>query len=108
MRVLVARVLSPEGFDVEHAEGGLQCLARARQDPLPDVIVLDLSMPVLDGGEVLRLLRSDAATASIPVVILSALGFQRRNDPGLDAADAVIDKPFGVTELVDAVRDAVA
>jgi hypothetical protein len=41
-------------------------------------------------------------------VILSALGFQRRNDPGLDAADAVIDKPFGVTELVDAVRDAVA
>jgi diguanylate cyclase (GGDEF)-like protein len=63
--------LTLEGFDVELVHDGAEALQRATDDP-PDLIVLDVMMPVLDGVEVVRRLRAQAATAAIPVVMLTA------------------------------------
>jgi CheY-like chemotaxis protein len=63
--------LKQRGFDVVSATDGEEGLRLARTVPYPDVVLLDLLMPKVPGIEVLRALRADAATASIPVLILS-------------------------------------
>jgi two-component system, sensor histidine kinase and response regulator len=70
-RTLVAKLLSSRGHATRNAENGAQALVLANAQP-PDLIILDLTMPVMDGGETLRALRRETTTASIPVVILSA------------------------------------
>ncbi len=63
--------LRQRGFDVTTATDGEEGLRLARTEPLPDIILLDLLMPKMPGIDVLRALKTDSATASIPVVILS-------------------------------------
>src|SRR3954467_4732911 len=63
--------LRQRGFDVVAATEGDEGLRMARSEPLPDVVLLDLLMPKLPGIEVLRALKEDEATRSIPVLILS-------------------------------------
>jgi len=63
--------LRQRGFDVTAVTDGEEGLRLARVEPLPDIILLDLLMPKMPGIDVLRVLKADAATASIPVVILS-------------------------------------
>jgi DNA-binding response OmpR family regulator len=70
---LMEEVLSQQGYGVRSFQRGRLALAAAAQKP-PDLILLDVSMPEMDGYEVCRRLRSDAAHASIPVIFLSALG----------------------------------
>src|SRR5689334_2615449 len=73
LRRLLRHRLEARGFAVEEAEDGRQTLARLEDGPtLPDVLVLDAMMPSVDGFEVLRRLRADAATARLPVVMLTA------------------------------------
>jgi DNA-binding response OmpR family regulator len=89
-----------EGFDVDAATHGEDALAAAGRRP-PDVIVLDLMLPGLDGREILRRLREDPATAEVPALFLTARG---RDDaaPGEDAR--YLQKPFDTVELVATVR----
>jgi signal transduction histidine kinase/AmiR/NasT family two-component response regulator len=70
-RLLAAESLSAAGFEVIDADGGAAALARARDDH-PDIILLDLQMPVMDGAEVLARLKDDPSTEAIPVVALTA------------------------------------
>jgi diguanylate cyclase (GGDEF)-like protein len=96
--------LTLEGFDVELVHDGAEALQRATDDP-PDLIVLDVMMPVLDGVEVVRRLRAQAATAAIPVVMLTAKSLSADKVVGLTAgADDYIVKPFDTLELVARVR----
>ena len=96
--------LTLEGFDVELVHDGAEALRRATEEP-PDLIVLDVMMPVLDGVEVVRRLRSQAATASVPVVMLTAKSLSADKVVGLTAgADDYIVKPFDTLELVARVR----
>src|SRR5262249_8829595 len=82
------------------AEDGCQALTKARA-VLPDVILLDLMLPVMDGWEVCRHLRRDAATASIPIIILTAKGAEVDRVLGLElGADDYVTKPFSPRELV--------
>jgi CheY-like chemotaxis protein len=92
-RFLVGWVLKRQGHDVTVAENGAAGL-KAVQERAPDLVVTDIMMPVMDGIEFIRRLRSDPATAGIP--ILAASG-----DTHLaGAADAVLEKPYDDRRLV--------
>ncbi|MCW2670149.1 MAG: DNA-binding response regulator [Frankiales bacterium] len=96
--------LKARGFDVDVALGGREALSSASSRP-PDVVVLDLGLPDLDGLEVLEGLRG---WTSVPVIVLSAREDQREKVAALDAgADDYVTKPFGMDELLARVRAAV-
>lgn len=96
--------LTLEGFDVELVHDGAEALRRATEDP-PDLIVLDVMMPVMDGVEVVRRLRAQALTAAVPIVMLTAKSLSADKVVGLTAgADDYIVKPFDTLELVARVR----
>jgi DNA-binding response OmpR family regulator len=98
---VVARYLRREGFDVDYAADGATGLERALAT-LPDLVVLDLMMPGMDGFEVCRRLRE--ATA-VPVVMLTARGEEHDRIAGLDlGADDYVTKPFSPGELAARVR----
>lgn len=70
-----------------------------------DVILLDLIMPGMDGYEVLRRIRSNAATSAIPVIVLSALNMHEDIDKAMDmGANEYINKPLVMSKVVDAVK----
>ena len=88
------------------ATSGDQALKLAGEQP-PDVIILDLNLPVLGGLEVCRLLKSRAATAQVPIIMLTAMASESDRVTGLDAgADDYITKPFSLRELAARVRAA--
>jgi two-component system chemotaxis response regulator CheY len=96
-RFLVGRALRKQGHDVTVAENGAAGL-RAVREWVPDLVVTDVMMPVMDGVEFIRRLRGDPATAGIP--ILAASG-----DTHLaGAADAVLAKPYENHRLVTIVN----
>jgi DNA-binding response OmpR family regulator len=98
---VVARYLQREGFVVETVADGRTALDRALSEP-PDLVVLDLMLPGIDGLEVCRRLR---ALAPVPIVILTARGQESDRIIGLDlGADDYVSKPFSTKELVARVR----
>jgi DNA-binding response OmpR family regulator len=96
-----------EGYEVLTATSGEAGLAQARSAG-PDVVVLDVMMPGLDGIEVARRLRADTATKTIPIIMLSAKAQSADVQAGLEVADAYVTKPFEPLELLDEVADAMA
>ncbi len=100
LRELLTHKLSAAGYAVSSARNGGEALEQCRY-PLPDLVVLDAMMPITDGFEVLRRLKSDPATAAVPVIMLTAL--RREEDVvgalKLGAADYLV-KPFIPDELV--------
>lgn len=98
---VVTRYLEREGFSVESVGDGQEALARADAH-LPDLVVLDIMLPGLDGLEVCRRLRS---RAPIPVVMLTARGSEEDRVLGLDlGADDYVSKPFSPRELTARVK----
>ena len=98
---VVERYLQREGFAVEVVHDGLDGLRRAL-DSLPDLVVLDLMLPRLDGIELFRRLRQ---VAPIPVVMLTARGSEEDRVTGLElGADDYVAKPFSPRELTARVR----
>jgi DNA-binding response OmpR family regulator len=101
---LVQTALAAEGLEVIAASNGAEALL-AVDSQHPDLIVLDVAMPVLDGFETLRALRAKPETASLPVIMLTA----RQSDADVvkgwsTGADLYITKPFEVQELVLATK----
>jgi DNA-binding response OmpR family regulator len=98
---VVTRYLEREGFAVESVADGREALARADARP-PDLVVLDIMLPGLDGLEVCRRLRS---RAPVPVVMLTARGSEEDRVVGLDlGADDYVAKPFSPRELTARVK----
>jgi DNA-binding response OmpR family regulator len=98
VRLLISRILVERGFDVDQAANGEQALERLQQHR-PDLMVLDLMMPEVDGWEVLRRLR--AMPDAPPVVIVTALGDYAALSRGIrEGASAYIIKPFRFNELL--------
>ncbi len=96
--------LEKEGYRVESRGNGREALELI-QDKLPDLIVLDIMLPEMDGLEVCRRLRGNQKTASIPILILSARNEEFDKVLGLElGADDYMVKPFSVRELVARVR----
>lgn len=101
---LIELSLSLEGFEVEVVHDGEAALAAVLRDP-PDLVLLDVMMPRLDGVEVLRRIRSTPATAALPVLLLTAKSLSADKVVGLTAgADDYIVKPFDTLELVARVH----
>ncbi len=96
--------LQMEGFDVSVAHDGETALDSVLDNP-PDLVVLDLMMPTVDGVEVTRKLRASALTSALPIIMLTARGQTVDKVLGLTAgADDYIVKPFDTMELVARVR----
>ena len=97
---LVSHHLQREHYEVTTAADGESALSEARRR-LPDLIVLDLMMPGMDGLEVCRRLRADPRTMHIPIVMLTAKGEESDAVIGLSqGADDYVRKPFGIKELL--------
>jgi DNA-binding response OmpR family regulator len=104
LRALVAYRLESAGYEVLQAVDGQQAVDLAFERT-PDVVVLDLMMPKLDGYEVARRLRADERTLRVPVILLTSRSQERDVAAGFDAgANDYVTKPFSPAELQARVR----
>jgi DNA-binding response OmpR family regulator len=93
-----------EGFEVVLAHDGAEGVEVARAER-PDIIVTDIMMPRMSGIELVQALKEDAATAAIPIILLSAKAQTSDLKSGMDAgADDYVTKPFEPLDLVDRVN----
>jgi two-component system chemotaxis response regulator CheY len=107
-RSKVTSALRDAGIEVMEAEHGLEGLGKAIKDQ-PDLVLTDVNMPVMDGWQLLRLLRGRPDTKSVPIVFLTTLGSEQDRIRGYEAGvDDYIAKPFIDEELVARVRRVVA
>jgi len=103
-RALLRVVLERAGYEVRQVDNGADALAEILREP-PDVALLDIGMPELDGLEVTRRLRSEPVTALLPIILVTARGRLEDKVAGLDAgASDFITKPFEPAELLARVR----
>jgi DNA-binding response OmpR family regulator len=101
---LVERYLQKAGFSIELLSSGRDAL-KAIADRTPDLLILDLMLPHVDGLEICRSVRSDPRTAAIPIIILTARAEESERIVGLEiGADDYVAKPFSPNELVARVR----
>jgi DNA-binding response OmpR family regulator len=100
--------LGMDGFEVFSAENGVQALHEARSI-LPDVILLDLMLPDIDGGSVFEILQSQPSTADVPVIVVSALDgmIMRSKKPGHKPA-GFFQKPVDLKKLGECLRSVIA
>lgn len=101
---LIRLILGRRGFEVHGAAGGLEGIKMIRE-MLPDLILLDLMMPDMDGWEVYQQMKADTATRDIPVIVVTAKAQNIDKVLGLHIAkvDDYIAKPFSPQELMDSV-----
>ncbi|MEW5930278.1 MAG: response regulator [Gemmatimonadota bacterium] len=99
---LVAEMLGYAGFDVVRAHGGAEALVLARA-ARPDLVLLDVMMPDLDGRDACRALKMDAELRDVPVVLFSSADEQDVHWRGA-GADGFLQKPFSIRELPAFVR----
>jgi DNA-binding response OmpR family regulator len=105
IRQLIAVNLTLEGFHVETASDGQDCLERVGQ-ARPDVITLDVMMPRLDGWMTATKLRADESTRHIKIMMVTARAQEDDKKRGLGiGVDAYLTKPFDPAELIQMVRD---
>jgi DNA-binding response OmpR family regulator len=98
-RKVLQGLLAKQGYTLAFAESGQEALSKAIE-VVPDLILLDVMMPDMDGFEVCKRLRADQALAEVPVVMVTALDDQDSRLMGLEAgADDFISKPFNHVEL---------
>lgn len=105
LRELMSKKLISEGFKIDEAIDGEEGLKKL-QEIKPDLILLDLILPGLDGFEVLQRIKDDPGTASIPVLILSNLGQKDEIEKGLSlgAIDFLVKAHFTPEEIVQKIK----
>jgi CheY-like chemotaxis protein len=102
-REALSEVLTDAGYPVQQAENGEVALSRAAAES-PGMVLLDLKMPVLDGWGVMERMRADPKSAAIPILVLSAYGFEWEAE--LLGAQGYIPKSVGMEEILERVRRA--
>ncbi|WP_372637556.1 response regulator transcription factor [Fodinibius sp.] len=101
---LIEYNLKKEGFDVLKAEDGLEGIDVARKHR-PDLVLLDIMMPKMDGLEVVEHMRSDSKLKRIPIILLTARGDEKTEVQGLDkGGDDYITKPISTTKLISRIK----
>jgi len=106
LRELIVKKLANEGYDALEAVDGEQGLQKTKEEK-PDLILLDLILPGIDGFEVLALKKDDASVSGIPVIILSNLGQKEDVEKGLGlgAVDYLIKAHFTPCEIIEKVHN---
>jgi CheY-like chemotaxis protein len=100
----VRDVLQFAGYEVLSARSGEQGVALARERA-PDLVLMDLQLPAMDGTEALRILRADPLTREIPVVAVTAFAMKNDRERALDAGfDSYLEKPINVRAFPELVR----
>lgn len=107
IRLLCRVNLELEGMAVVEAADGAEAVERARVER-PDVAVLDVAMPYLDGWQVAERLRADPATAGVALVFLTAMTNQESQDRAREWNGVFVPKPFNPLELAAIVQRAIA
>jgi CheY-like chemotaxis protein len=108
VRLLVRQVCRLVGVDAEEVPSGVAALERLATGPLPDLVVLDVQMPDLDGWDTLAAIRRSERTRALPVILCSVrsqpVDVERAMALG---ASEVVPKPFGIEELARAVQQVI-
>lgn len=103
-RELLRLMLETEGYHVSEARNGRECVELARTE-LPDLLLIDLSMPVLNGLEALREIRADARACALCCVAVTAFASEQDKQQALNAGfDGYLIKPFRSRELLDLIK----
>jgi two-component system, cell cycle response regulator DivK len=103
-RDMLSRRLQRKGFEVEIAVDGQQGIESARRRP-PELILMDMSLPVVDGWEATRKLKADPLTAAIPVIALTAHAMSDDHQKALDAGcDDYDTKPVDLPRLLEKIE----
>jgi len=105
LRELMVRKLSQENFEIIEAVDGEEGIKKIK-DTIPDIVLLDLILPGIDGFEVLAKIKEDTTTNSIPVIILSNLGQREDVERGmkLGAIDFLVKAHFTPNEIIDKIK----
>lgn len=105
-RDLLRKKISPKEFNIIEAVDGEKGLEAVREKK-PDLILLDLLLPNIDGFEVLSKIKADPKTSSIPVVIISNLGQQEDIERGLKlgAVDYLIKSQFDMNQIIEKIKN---
>ncbi len=105
LRELIIRKLTEEGFKVSQAIDGEEGIKKIKEEK-PDLVLLDLILPGIDGFEVLAKVKEDSSLISIPVIILSNLGQKEDVEKGLKlgAVDYLIKAHFTPGEIIDKIK----
>lgn len=98
-------MLQSEGYEVVEIRNGNDCLDNILKEK-PDLVLLDVMMPGMDGWEVCKQIKGDKETSPIPVVMFTVCtsGYDKKKSFDYSKADAQIDKPFTKQELLDAIE----
>lgn len=106
LRELITRKLTDEGFNIIEAVDGEDGLKKIKESK-PDLVLLDLILPSIDGFEVLSKIKADASIASIPIIILSNLGQKEEVEKGLKmgAVDYLIKAHFTPGEIIEKIKN---
>jgi len=107
LRELIARKLKEEDFRASEAVDGEEGIKKIKEEK-PDLVLLDLILPGIDGFEVLSRMKEESALSSIPVIILSNLGQKEDVEKGLKmgAVDYLIKAHFTPGEIIDKIKNA--
>lgn len=105
--MVIENALKGEGYEVETAQGGEEGIKRAFENP-PDLITLDVMMPGMNGADVSRKLKSNPATAKVPIIMLTALHEKKYIKAALLqlGVDYYIVKPFEIVDFLNKVKEA--
>lgn len=103
LREMMAQLLTLEGYQIETVANGREALAYLSDAPRPDVILLDLMMPIMDGWEFRRRQQDDPALADVPVIVLTALDQAQAHASDLNGVD-FLKKPLDFDRLLELVR----
>jgi len=97
-------ILGAENYDVVTASNGEQAIQKVREEK-PDLVILDIMMPKLDGYETCRMIKKDPATKHIPVILLTAKGREVDQKLGREVgASDYMTKPFSPSKLIERVQ----
>ena len=103
-RAILRDLLTSAGFSVLEAVNGAEGVTKARSE-LPDLILMDIQMPVMDGYEATRRIKADAATASIPIIAVTSYALSGDEARAREAGcNGYVAKPFSPRQLLGQVR----
>ena len=103
-REMLARRLGRHGFEISLAGDGREAISAVHEAP-PDVVLMDMSLPNIDGWDATRMLKSDPATRMIPVIALTAHALPEDRQSAMDAGcDGFETKPIALPRLLDTIR----